>query len=204
MRMCLIVFNFVISVAYTSRILSINLRQSIDHATVLWVQRGAENLLYVSTVSGPITQKTYPSQRPAPPRFEQFINLASGSNLAVSEGLKSCTDTVQVAGAFKLDKHPIVLIDTPGFDDTARSDTDVLTMIAAFLETSYVELRLVSKNTETASSHTQCAPHTDTGEVPCSLVSSTSTGSPILEWAGYQGGTSTCSGDCVGTKLSET
>ena len=32
------------------------------------------------------------------------------------------------------------MIDTPGFDDTTRSDTDVLKLIAAFLETSYVRL----------------------------------------------------------------
>jgi hypothetical protein len=49
---------------------------------------------------------------------------------------------VQVTNSFNLDGHPVVLIDTPGFDDTSRSDTDVLKMIAAFLETSYVKIRL--------------------------------------------------------------
>jgi len=67
----------------------------------------------------------------------QFINLVSGSSLGVSKGLRSCTNTVQVAGAFNLDGRRVVLIDTPGFDDTTRSDTDVLKMIAAFLATSY-------------------------------------------------------------------
>jgi hypothetical protein len=43
---------------------------------------------------------------------------------------------VQVAGAFDLDGRRVVLIDTPGFDDTTRSDTDILKMIAAFLATS--------------------------------------------------------------------
>jgi hypothetical protein len=52
----------------------------------------------------------------------------------------SCTDAVQIAGTFILDGRPVVLIDTPGFDDTTRSDTDVLKMVAAFLETSYVGL----------------------------------------------------------------
>jgi len=66
-----------------------------------------------------------------------FINLVSGSDLGVGQGLKSCTGKVQVAGSFNLDGRRIVLIDTPGFDDTVRSDTDVLQMIAAFLETSY-------------------------------------------------------------------
>jgi GTP1/Obg family GTP-binding protein len=66
----------------------------------------------------------------------QFINLVSGANLGVGQGLRSCTDKVQIAGAFDLDGRRVVLIDTPGFDDTTLSDTDVLKMIAAFLATS--------------------------------------------------------------------
>lgn len=41
----------------------------------------------------------------------------------------------KLAGSFNLDGHRVVLIDTPGFDDTVRSDTEVLAMIAAFLAT---------------------------------------------------------------------
>jgi len=66
----------------------------------------------------------------------QFINLLSGSNLAVGTGLQSCTDAVQSAPPFKLFDRLITLIDTPGFDDTFKSDTEVLKLIAAFLETS--------------------------------------------------------------------
>jgi GTP1/Obg family GTP-binding protein len=66
----------------------------------------------------------------------QFINLVSGSRLGVGGGLRSHTKTVQLAGAFDLDGRRVVLIDTPGFDDTTLSDTDVLKMIAAFLATS--------------------------------------------------------------------
>ena len=72
----------------------------------------------------------------APPQFKQFINLLSNSNLTVGKGLRSCTNTVQPADAFDLDGRRVVLIDTPGFDDTSLSDTDVLNMIAAFLEVS--------------------------------------------------------------------
>ena len=56
--------------------------------------------------------------------------------------MQSCTEAVQIAGPFYLDNRRVVVIDTPGFDDTTRSDTDVLKMVAAFLETSYVKLRL--------------------------------------------------------------
>ena len=66
-------------------------------------------------------------------RCPQFINLASGSGLRIGMGLESCTAKVQLANQFALDGRPVTLIDTPGFDDTIMSDTDVLKMIAAFL-----------------------------------------------------------------------
>ena len=65
----------------------------------------------------------------------QFINLASGSSLRVGMGLGSCTSEVQLADKFTLDRRKVILIDTPGFDDTTKSDTDVLKVIAAFLAT---------------------------------------------------------------------
>ncbi|KAH7924247.1 hypothetical protein BV22DRAFT_1035305 [Leucogyrophana mollusca] len=52
-------------------------------------------------------------------------------------GLESCTNEVQVAQPFELGGRSVVLIDTPGFDDTTKSDTDVLKMIAAHLVTRY-------------------------------------------------------------------
>lgn len=42
---------------------------------------------------------------------------------------------VQFANEFILDERSIVLIDTPGFDDTNKSDTDILKSIAVFLAT---------------------------------------------------------------------
>ena len=65
----------------------------------------------------------------------QFINLASGSSLRVGMGLDSCTAEVQLADEFTLDGRSVTLIDTPGFDDTTKSDSDILEMIAAFLVT---------------------------------------------------------------------
>ncbi len=63
----------------------------------------------------------------------QLINLASGSNLTVGEGLESGTYEVNVALDFGLDGRVVTLIDTPGFDDTNRSDTDILATIAGHL-----------------------------------------------------------------------
>ncbi|KAK7033310.1 GTP-binding protein A, partial [Favolaschia claudopus] len=66
-----------------------------------------------------------------------FINLASGANLLVGMDLESCTSTVKVAPQFWLDGRLVTLIDTPGFDDTNRSDADILNEISVFLATSY-------------------------------------------------------------------
>ena len=65
----------------------------------------------------------------------QFINLASGSNLRIGMLLESCTAEVQFADKFTLDGRAVTLFDTPGFDDTSKSDVDILKMIAAFLAT---------------------------------------------------------------------
>ena len=65
----------------------------------------------------------------------QFINLASGSNLRVGLGLESATAEVKLANEFTLDGRVVTLIDTPGFDDTSKSDTEILKIIAAFLAT---------------------------------------------------------------------
>ena len=67
--------------------------------------------------------------------YPQFINLASGSSLRIGTGLASCTAEVQLANEFNLDGREVTLIDTPGFDDTSKSDTEILKIIAAYLAT---------------------------------------------------------------------
>ncbi|ESK95347.1 hypothetical protein Moror_3872, partial [Moniliophthora roreri MCA 2997] len=64
-----------------------------------------------------------------------FINAASGGSLQVGMDLQSCTSTVQLSETFELRGRQVTLIDTPGFDDTNKSDADILKMIAAFLAT---------------------------------------------------------------------
>jgi len=105
----------------------------------LWVRRDAESLRYAVSprrrLLWCIAKQAHCEFPPTWPRFTQFINLISGVNLGVGNGLRSCTSTVQIAGSFDLDGRRVVLIDTPGFDDTTRSDTDVLNTIASFLAT---------------------------------------------------------------------
>ncbi|RXW22843.1 hypothetical protein EST38_g3035 [Candolleomyces aberdarensis] len=68
---------------------------------------------------------------------KQFINTVSGSHMRISSGLRSCTNVVQIAPPFVLDGRSVTLIDTPGFDDTTKSDTEILRMIALFLTETY-------------------------------------------------------------------
>ena len=72
----------------------------------------------------------------------QFINQASGSNLREGAGLESCTNQVQTSAPFYVGRQQVVLLDTPGFDDTTLTDTDVLKLIAAYLVTTYACIRL--------------------------------------------------------------
>ncbi|KAI0342625.1 P-loop containing nucleoside triphosphate hydrolase protein [Trametopsis cervina] len=61
-----------------------------------------------------------------------FINAVSGSRLAVSSSLGSCTTAV-AESTFALSNRTVTLLDTPGFDDTTRSDIDILQTIASHL-----------------------------------------------------------------------
>ncbi|KAF9259859.1 hypothetical protein L218DRAFT_947309 [Marasmius fiardii PR-910] len=62
-----------------------------------------------------------------------FINVASGGNFSVGNGLQSCTRDVAEAPPFLLDDRKVILVDTPGLDDTTRSDGDILSDIANYL-----------------------------------------------------------------------
>lgn len=65
-----------------------------------------------------------------------FINMFCGSELKVGHNLRSCTTAIEVASC-KLEGQTIVMIDTPGFDDSERSQADILKQIADYLEFSY-------------------------------------------------------------------
>ncbi|KAJ7821629.1 hypothetical protein B0H14DRAFT_2240931, partial [Mycena olivaceomarginata] len=61
-----------------------------------------------------------------------FANLVGGSQHLVGDGLESCTTHIQ-SQQFLLDDCCVTVVDMPGFDDTNRSDADILNMIADFL-----------------------------------------------------------------------
>jgi 50S ribosome-binding GTPase len=66
-----------------------------------------------------------------------FINLLADEKVKVGHSLHSCTTDVQVASFNTKSGTPGYLIDTPGFDDTNRNDTDILKEIAGFLTQLY-------------------------------------------------------------------
>ena len=51
----------------------------------------------------------------------------------MSHGLRSGTDQIESSRPFVLDGKVVILVDTPGFDDTTKSDSDVLKIIHDFL-----------------------------------------------------------------------
>ena len=66
----------------------------------------------------------------------QFVNRAIDNDaFLVGNGLRSCTSEIQVSPELAVDGHPVILIDTPGFNDTVMKDIDVLKEISAFLAT---------------------------------------------------------------------
>jgi hypothetical protein len=68
--------------------------------------------------------------------YDQFVNRATNTDaFRVGDGLRSCTSEIQLSPEFTVDGRPVVLIDTPGFNDTVMEDADVLKDISAFLAT---------------------------------------------------------------------
>ena len=73
---------------------------------------------------------------PLPQLFEQFINAATKQGgKTVGHKLKSYTSDVR-AVRYSRDQGspPVVFVDTPGFDDTNKPDTEILRIIAQWLE----------------------------------------------------------------------
>ncbi|KAF5849063.1 hypothetical protein GGP41_005978 [Bipolaris sorokiniana] len=67
-----------------------------------------------------------------------FVNLFAETPLEVGHGLDSCTVSVQVATCKAEDGTNIYLVDTPGFDDTYRSDSEILREVALWLNKAHV------------------------------------------------------------------
>jgi len=68
-----------------------------------------------------------------------FINTATLQNgKTVGHSLESCTSDIRAVRFFHpTDNRSFIFVDTPGFDDTHKSDTEILRMLASWLESTY-------------------------------------------------------------------
>ncbi|KAL5357064.1 P-loop containing nucleoside triphosphate hydrolase protein [Aspergillus floccosus] len=73
-----------------------------------------------------------------------FISKATGrTNLAIGHSLDSCTKEIEEFRC-RVDGTEVVLLDTPGFDDTYDTDADILERIAEYMHASYQSGTLLS------------------------------------------------------------
>ncbi|RDL31499.1 p-loop containing nucleoside triphosphate hydrolase protein [Venustampulla echinocandica] len=73
-----------------------------------------------------------------------FISKATGrTDLKIGHGLSSCTQDISVAH-LEMQGKKIALIDTPGFDDTNKTDAEVLGLIATYMADTYAQDMLLS------------------------------------------------------------
>ena len=66
-----------------------------------------------------------------------FISLLCDTKIEIGHDLDSCTSEVGVYPCELFPRRTIYLIDTPGFDDSKRKDTEVLRELASYLSKSY-------------------------------------------------------------------
>ena len=68
---------------------------------------------------------------------EQFIHEATGVDTGIGHDLESCTSEIGII-KMSFPDYSIVFVDTPGFEDSKNSDSDILKMISDWLEIAYV------------------------------------------------------------------
>ena len=66
----------------------------------------------------------------------QFIGKVTGNDDGVGHTLTSCTSEVKVTKCEDPTLANIVLVDTPGFDDTRKTDLEILELISKWLNKS--------------------------------------------------------------------
>lgn len=72
--------------------------------------------------------------------YFQFIAAVTGGDVVIGHDLQSCTTEIKIVKYECPDKSDfdVVFVDTPGFDDTQRTDVEILEMIADWLNKTYV------------------------------------------------------------------
>jgi flagellar biosynthesis GTPase FlhF len=67
----------------------------------------------------------------------QFIATATGAEVRIGHDLQSFTTDISIVKFQSLERtdFEIVFVDTPGFDDTHKTDIEILKMLAEWLKT---------------------------------------------------------------------
>ncbi|KDR82098.1 hypothetical protein GALMADRAFT_60058 [Galerina marginata CBS 339.88] len=75
-----------------------------------------------------------------------FISVATGFGMDIGHSLQSCTTEINLVRLTidGLAGFSLVLVDTPGFDDTNKSDSDILKMISDWLTQTYEQKILLN------------------------------------------------------------
>ncbi|KAL1302313.1 hypothetical protein AAFC00_002727 [Neodothiora populina] len=130
-------------------------REAIKHAMVVWKEQrnprpGSDHTVETQVHRGRSTarvSRTRRSDGPDRPAIiavcgmtgsgkSRFISTVAGTDIGTGHGLQSETSEGN-EGSVTVDGRCVSLVDTPGFADTNVSDTDVLRMIAQWMERSY-------------------------------------------------------------------
>ena len=71
----------------------------------------------------------------------QFINAATGGSVRVGHELESCTTEIGIIKCHfpEMTGLDVVFVDTPGFDDTNKTDLEILEMVADWLKKTCVD-----------------------------------------------------------------
>ncbi|RXW19774.1 hypothetical protein EST38_g6098 [Candolleomyces aberdarensis] len=116
-----------------------------DNTTKSPIELSDKDVL-IASVSFPLTEYApwlltnlinFHYQRHGPDWEREIFPTQSSNKLQVGHSIESCTDVVERADTFELEGRRIVLFDTPGFDDTNKSETEILRIIAFELERQY-------------------------------------------------------------------
>ncbi|CAG8737347.1 11267_t:CDS:2, partial [Acaulospora colombiana] len=95
-----------------------------------------------SIISSPVNVTLYHRDDPGLLWGRQVRASRLGSNMPVGNGLRSCTAKVTPTAPFFIDGREVILLDTPGFDDTTTPDFDTLEEIAQYMASIIADRRM--------------------------------------------------------------
>lgn len=75
--------------------------------------------------------------------IQQGTSAASAREMTVGHNLAPCTESIEFAST-EIDGHRLTMVDTPGFDESERDDSAILSLIAIWLKKAHLQEKLLS------------------------------------------------------------